>query len=136
MMKAYSDDLRQRVLEDWQNGDTFVAIAARYRVSATWVRQFIRRYEETGEISPRSRRNHRQGIHILYEKDIRQALTEKPDHTLASLRHHLGLECSLPHLWYVLELLGISFKKKQLLPRNSNGQTSFKNAKSSRRSSN
>ena len=50
-MKAYSVDLRERVLADFQGGMKFAGLGRKYSVSAEWVRQFIRRHQATGEIA-------------------------------------------------------------------------------------
>jgi len=52
-MKASSIDLRERVLADFQGGMKFTDLGRKYSVSAEWVRQFIRRYQATGEIAAR-----------------------------------------------------------------------------------
>lgn len=44
---AYSMDLRERVLADYQNGLTYAELGRKYTVSAEWVRTLIGRYEET-----------------------------------------------------------------------------------------
>ena len=55
-MRAFSLDLRQRVLADYQAGQTFAELGRKYTTSAEWVRQFIRRYEKTGEVEARCAR--------------------------------------------------------------------------------
>ena len=52
-MKAYSMDLRVRVLADATPGWPTPAVAPKYRVSAAWVRRLKQRRRETGEIAPR-----------------------------------------------------------------------------------
>ena len=47
-MRAFSLDLRTRVLADFQAGLTFAELGRKYSTSAEWVRQFIRRHEATG----------------------------------------------------------------------------------------
>jgi transposase len=52
-MRAYSMDLRQRVLLDCDAGLTTPAVAAKYRISASWVRRLVQRRRATGETGPR-----------------------------------------------------------------------------------
>ena len=53
-MKAYSTDLRERVVAacDTRAG-TREQIAARFAVSASWVRKLLRQRRDTGSIDPK-----------------------------------------------------------------------------------
>ena len=55
-MKAYSTDLRERVVAacDARDG-TREQIAARFSVSVSWIRELLRRRRETGSIAPKPR---------------------------------------------------------------------------------
>ena len=55
-MRAYSMDLRERVLHDSEAGMQAAAVAGKYRVSASWVRRLKQRRRETGEVAPRQQR--------------------------------------------------------------------------------
>ena len=51
-MAAYSIDLRQRILSAWQNKEgSQRELAKRFQVSLSFIRDFLRRYRETGEIA-------------------------------------------------------------------------------------
>ncbi|TYQ24203.1 transposase, partial [Pseudanabaena sp. UWO311] len=51
-MSAYSLDLRQKILNAWQNKEnTQRGLAKRFKVSLSFVRDFLRRYRETNEIA-------------------------------------------------------------------------------------
>ena len=47
-MRAYSMDLRERVLHDSDAGMQAAAVASKYHVSASWVRRLKQRRRETG----------------------------------------------------------------------------------------
>ena len=51
-MRAYSIDLRERVLLDSDAGMKAGDVAAKYRVSGSWVRLLKQRRRETGEVAP------------------------------------------------------------------------------------
>jgi transposase len=51
-MKAYSMDLRVRVLADCDAGMRTRAVARKYTVSESWVRHLKRRRAATGEVAP------------------------------------------------------------------------------------
>ena len=55
-MRAYSMDLRERVLRDSDAGMNAAAVAVKYHVSASWVRRLKHRRRETGEVAPRRSR--------------------------------------------------------------------------------
>ena len=55
-MKAYSTDLRERVVAACDAGDaTREQIAARFSVSVPWIRKLLRQRRETGSIEPKPR---------------------------------------------------------------------------------
>jgi transposase len=54
-MAAYSIDLRQKILSAWQNKEgTQRELAKRFKVSLSFIRDFLRRYRETNEIAART----------------------------------------------------------------------------------
>lgn len=109
-MKAYSLDLRQRVLADCDAGVRTQAVAQKYSVSRAWVRRLKQRRRETGEVAPRRAGGRR---HAKIDPEVlAQAVQQQPDATLAQRREALGLSCSLSALWYALRRLKITFKKK------------------------
>ena len=131
-MKAFSMDIRTRVLTDYQAGGRFAALARRYHVSAEWVRRFIRKYEATGAIAARSSRNRRVALHLRMGAEIRAAVAAQPDLTLEKLRQRLGVTCTLARLSQSLRALNIAFKKKRWLLPNKAGQMSPNDGTSSR----
>ena len=110
-MKPFSLDLRQRVLADYQAGLSFAALGRKYTTSAEWVRQFIRRFEATGEVAARPPRIKKLPFHRRHEAELREVLATQSDLTLEGLRAKLGLDVSIGTLWNALRALKISFKK-------------------------
>lgn len=131
-MRAFSLDLRSRVLADFQAGLTFAELGRKYSTSAEWVRQFIRRYQATGEVEARPSRNKRVPFHRRYETELRAAVADNPSLTLEALRTRLGVDCDLSTLWHALRTLKISFKKRRWSPPNNTAPTSPGNASNSR----
>jgi transposase len=111
-MKAYSMDLRVRVLADSERGMKTRAVAAKYSVSESWVRHLKRR-ARAGEVAPRPPKNHRAGFRDRHADRLRAAVAGNPDRTLAELRDHLGVRVSLATLWQALTDLKISWKKSR-----------------------
>jgi len=123
-MRAFSLDLRTRVLADFQAGMTFAQLGRKYSTSAEWVRQFIRRYQATGEVAARPTRNRRVPFHLRYEAELRAAVAAAPGLTLDALRARLGVDCDLSTLWHALRALRISFKKRRSPPPSRPARTS------------
>ena len=111
-MKAYSMDLRVRVLADCDAGMATPAVAQKYTVSASWVRRLRQRRRETGETAPRRQRHGPVPLHQAHGDAIRQAIADEPDATLAELRARLALDVALSTMWQAVDRLGLSFKKK------------------------
>lgn len=112
-MRAYSQDLRDRVFTDYDAGLTFAELGRKYRVTPGWVRQIVRRRERTGETAPRPAGAKRRPFHERHEAGLRRETAANPSHTLESLRAALGLDVSIGTLWAALRELEVSFKKKR-----------------------
>ena len=61
-MRAYSMDLRERILRDSDAGMKASAGAVTYHVSASWVRRLTHRRRATGEVAPRQQRYGRRPV--------------------------------------------------------------------------
>jgi transposase len=90
-MKPYSMDLRERVLADCDAGLPTGAVAATYRVSASWVRRLKQRRRDTGAVAPRVSRPGPKPSWDGYADRLRDAVRRTPDATLEELRSQLGL---------------------------------------------
>ena len=112
-MRAYSLDLRVRVFADYDAGLTFAQLARKYSVSAEWVRQIVRRREQTGEIAARPPVPKRAPFRRTHEAELRRAVAEAPDLTLAGLRERLGVTVSLATPHNALVALKLTLKKKR-----------------------
>ena len=110
-MRAYSMDLRERVLADSDDGMGATAVAAKYRVSESWVRRLKQRREATGETAPRPS-GRRPLTWAPHSEAIRAAVRDDPDATLAELKQRLGLALSLTTLWRAVAALGLTVKKE------------------------
>lgn len=110
-MRAYSADLRARVLAACDGGQPTQAVAARFAVSASWVRRVKQRRAATGETAPRPG-GRRPRTWAADADRIRQAFADTPDATLAEVKARLRLAVSLTTLWRAVTALGLTVKKK------------------------
>jgi transposase len=112
-MRPYSLDLRVRVFADYDTGQTFAQLARKYTVSAEWVRQIVRRRERTGEVAARRPVPKRVPFRQAHAAELRRAIAEAPDLTLAALRERLQVEVSLATLHAALVALKLTLKKSR-----------------------
>ena len=110
-MRAYSMDLRERVLRDSDAGLTAAAVAVKYHVSASWVRRLKQRRRETGEVAPRQQRYGRHPVLAPQLPTLAALIHAQPDRTLADLQVALGTSASLATIWRAVKQLGFTLKK-------------------------
>jgi len=94
-MAPYSMDLRTRVLEDCDSGLASQAVAAKFRVSRSWVDRVKQRRRETGEVAPRPQTVFKKQAFAGQEDRLRALVDAQPDRTLAELRAALRSSASL-----------------------------------------
>ena len=80
-MAAYSIDLRQKILSAWQNKEgTQRELAKRFKVSLSFLRDFLRRYRETGQIAARTQGGDRRSKLKGKEQELLKIIvTDKSD---------------------------------------------------------
>jgi transposase len=112
-MKAYSTDLRERVVAACDAGDaTREQIAARFSVSVAWIRKLMRQRRETESIEPRPRGGgHPPAFDAEAERRLREAVRADEDATLEQLARAAGVSCGLSTVYRTLKRLGVSRKK-------------------------
>ena len=111
-MRAYSPDLRQRVLIDCDAGMSTLEVAAKYRVSASWVRRLKQRRRETGSTAPKEQRHGPVAAWVEHTDKIAASVRDHPDDTLEEHRARLNLGLSTTSLWRAMKSLGLTVKKK------------------------
>jgi len=110
-MKAYSPDLRERVLLDCDAGMETRQAAVKHRVSESWIRRLKQRRRETGETTPRPCRNRRVAKWLAHAERLRELVRQQPDATLGELATALGGELSPQTISRALRALRLTFKK-------------------------
>jgi transposase len=122
-MKAYSMDLRERVLKDCDAGMKTAAVATKYSVSPAWVRRLKQRRRQTGEVAPIPQRHGPLPAGQIYADRIRLAVREAPDLTLREYIQRFALPISKSALARALAALGLSRKKSRSRPASKNART-------------
>ena len=121
-MKAYSMDLRTRVLAACDAGQPTKAVAATFGVSPAWVRRLKQHRRERGDAVPR-RGGGSRGRKIDRGR-LAELVREQPDATLAELRDRLGVAVAVWSVCRALRQLKLSYKKSRSAPPSRAGPTS------------
>jgi transposase len=117
MARAYSLDLRERVVASVARGKSCRTVAALFDVSVASVVKWSQRARVTG--SPAAKRMGGKRPYVLEGERswLLARLSEKPDLTLHALLGELrkrGVVVACDTLWRFLRRQGISFKKNRL----------------------
>jgi transposase len=120
MNRPISLDLRQRIVTSYdQNEGTREEIAQRFRVSLGMVKKLLQQRRHTGDIACRYHRCGRKPrIVAIHRQKLRELLSRKPDLTLEELRRATQLACTIQAIHYVLEEMGLTYKKRRSAPVN------------------
>ena len=112
-MRAYSQDLRERVLAKCDAGKSSEQVAKLFDVSPAWVRRLKQRRRELNTIEPLPRRY---GPHLTFtgthEEELRKLVQQQPDATLRELQERLSVKVHISRICRALQKLELSFKKK------------------------
>ena len=127
MPRAYSGDLRERVLAAYEAGDgSQAAVARRFRVGERTLSGWLKAAREEGRRAPRPRRGGRPPVGG--EREALAALVaERNDATLAEyadlLAERAGVRRSPSALCRALKALGLVRKKRRSRPPSRTGRT-------------
>ena len=140
MAKAYSDDLRRKLLEAHRQGEGSLAeLAARFRVSESWAKRISMTLGRTGgmERPPAGPRGPRSKLTPEVRKQLRVWIAAQPDLTLKEmqgrLHRELRLQASIGRLWAVLQEMGLRLKKSRSTLPSRTAQRTVLNATSGNR---
>ncbi len=115
-MKAYSQDLRQRILQTVDEGKTQAEAAHRFKVSETTVKRYVRQRREKGHVRPKPIPGRPPTKRAPLEAQLQLQLEKQPD---ATLQEHCdtweakaGIKVSISTMSRALEHLKWTRKKK------------------------
>ncbi len=134
-MAAISHDLRVRIFEARQAGETTSEVAERFDVSPAFVRRLLQRHRETGSLAPPGGRRGPQPRLAADAERIRQFVAEHSDLTASEVRERLNLPVSVLTVWRMLRRLGFTFKKSRSKPPSKTARMSRKPGKTGRKPS-
>jgi transposase len=135
MAKAYSDDLRRKILQSWEEGEeTQEQIAKHFRVSVRYIGKIVHQKRITGQAE---RIPHQPGRKPRFTPSIREQIRvwirRQPDLTLVEIQEKLSqgekLQVSLPSIWKVLKNMGLRLKKSRSMRKSRISRGSKRSAK-------
>ena len=125
MGRAYSDDLRRKLLEAHSRGDgSLRELAELFGVSHPYALKISAQHKRSGEMERKAQRRYGRQSRVTVEiqQHLRRLLKGQNDLTLAQLQQHVWetkhQHFSLQHLWRVLKKMGLRLKKSHSTPRN------------------
>jgi transposase len=134
MARPYSDDLRQKFLEAYDQGQGSLAeLAEQFCVSRGWAWKISSARKRTGRTE---RASYRPGPERrIDEQALGELVRVRADATLVELQADLetqsGLRVSTQHLWRVLKRMGFRLKKSHSTPKNGTRKETANGAKRS-----
>ena len=119
-MKAYSMDLRKRVMAAYDSGRyTLKQVAQRFDVTARWIQQLRQRRELEGTIAAHPQNQGRKpAFRGKQLEELNEFVQRQPDATLEEIKEHFAekITCSIVAIHYTLKRLGWRYKKKRYEP--------------------
>lgn len=135
MAATISMDLRVRIFEACQSGETTTEVAERFALSSAFVRRLMQRHRETGSLAPSSAPRGPKPRLLNHSDRLRQLNAEQPDLTPVEIRDRLGVRVSALTVWRMLRRLGLTFKKSRSTRLSSSARTFKKRDSTGRKSS-
>jgi len=119
MPKAYSIDLRERIVNAYDKGALIEDIVVQYAISRATVYAILKQRRELGTINPKQYQTGPKLKLAPYEQEIRRLVDENPDATLVELHALLPNKdnVTVSTLYNFLKRLKITWKKDALCRR-------------------
>lgn len=125
MARAFSDDLRRRILTVYAGGGVSLrALAERFAVGVEFVRKIRKQQLRSGRMErvPQARHGPASRVTPAVQQQLRAQLREQPDLTLWELQQRVGktvgVALSKSLLWLWLQRLGLRVKKNRSTRKN------------------
>jgi putative transposase len=119
MAQALSLDLRERIIAAVEGGLSRRAAALRFAVSESCAIKLVRRWRQTGSVSPAQIGGYKPFALAGREELVRSLVAARSDQTLDELREQLaaaGVVVSRTAVHRYLEALGLTLKKRRSMP--------------------
>jgi transposase len=119
MTRAYSNDLRERVVGAVRSGESCRVVAARFGIAVSSVVKWSQRHRASGSVAPGKMGGHRKRILEPHRAFIVERIKQTPHLSLHRLKGELaarGVMVSHTAVWEFLRREGLRFKKNAVRP--------------------
>jgi transposase len=126
MARPLSMDLRERIVESVESGESRNAAAKRFAVSTSCVIKLVQRWHETGSVEPGQMGGWKDHALAAHEASVRALIRVRPDMTLEELRDALaqeGIRIGRSSVDRFLKARGLTLKKSRSTPQSRTGRT-------------
>src|SRR6266568_3582390 len=121
-MKAYSQDLRQRVLCAIDSGESQIETAETFAVSVPTIKRYLKQRRETGHVLPKAIPGRPAKKGAVLQANLRAQLEAHPDATREEhcrlFQAEQGIQVSTASISRARAALGWTRKKRRSLPAN------------------
>jgi transposase len=115
--KAYSVDLRERVLAYLEKNDNKTAACQLFNIGRATLYSWIKQKKEKGHLFPSKRKAKYRKIN---EEQLKDYIQKHPDDFLSEIAEHFSVTPQA--IFYALKRLKITFKKKHPISRKKRGK--------------
>ena len=127
-MNPYSKDLRKRIIQAREKGQSAQEVAKRFELSKRSVERYWKSYRTTGHCESKKIGGYRTSRLEPHQKKIQKWIEKQSDLTLRELQDRceksFGLRIGLNALWHRLDRWELSYKKNSHRRRVSTGRYS------------
>ena len=114
-MKAYSQDLRDRVISRYKTGKyTIRELSECYSISRQTISIWIGRYKENGDYSSKQHIQTGRQAKFTDKDKVLEFLTNNPDSNAIDIRNKLAPGLPMSTMYDTLHRMNITYKKKSL----------------------
>ena len=108
MSRAYSNDLRERVIKNYEEGMPKEKLVEIFKIGISTLNRWIRNYLKTGSVEARKRNRYRK--RKVEDEELKRYVEAHPSATLEQMAQHFKVRAV--SIWHRLKKLGITRKKK------------------------
>ena len=110
-MRAYSNDLREKVLKALHNEQSAEQVAIRFDVSMSWVYKIKKRFQDTGSYEALRRSGRPKKLSEEDVNKISDMLKANPSLTLDEIKEKVKFKASCTTIYRALQRLKLTYKK-------------------------
>ena len=117
-MKAYSQDLRDKVISCYSQGSrNIIQLASRFKIGYDTVRRWVKRYNDTGDYSSRQGKVGGRKCKFSDKQTVLDFISSHPDASAIEIRDAVAPGLHMNTFYDSLSRMKITFKKRAKIQR-------------------